>query len=91
MKSKLLLSAMFLLLIVGFYTPASYSAVTYTVELKNDVYTAPNVYEFDIYLSRTGTTTLRLCGTQFDITYDPAMVTLLISPGQALLWISMSQ
>jgi hypothetical protein len=74
MKSKLLLSAMFLLLIVGFYTPASYSAVTYTVELKNDVYTAPNVYEFDIYLSRTGTTTLRLCGTQFDITYDPAMV-----------------
>ena len=65
---------MFLLLIVGFYTPASYSQVTYTVELKNDVYTAPNVYEFDIYLSRTGTTTLRLCGTQFDITYDPAMV-----------------
>jgi hypothetical protein len=74
MKFKFILSAMFLLLIVGFYTPASYSQVTYTVELKNDVYTAPNVYEFDIYLSRTGTTTLRLCGTQFDITYNPAMI-----------------
>jgi hypothetical protein len=73
MKLKVLFSAMFLLLIVGFYTPASYSAVTYTVELKNDVYTAPNVYEFDIYLSRTGTTTLRLCGTQFDITFNPTM------------------
>ena len=75
MKSKLLLSAMFLLLIVGFYTPASYSTnPTYTVELKNDVYTAPNVYEFDIYITRTGTIPLRLMATQFDITYNAAMI-----------------
>ena len=74
MKSKLLLSALFLLLIVGLYTPASYSQVGYTVSLKNDVYTAPNVYEFDIYIQKTGTTAWRLCATQFDISFNPAII-----------------
>ena len=75
MISKILFSTMFLLLIVGLYMPASYSAPpTYNAELKNDVYTAPNVYEFDIYLTRTGTTALRLMATQFDITYNTAMI-----------------
>jgi len=74
MKFKFILSAIFLLLIVGLYTPASYSQVTYTVELKNDVFTAPNVYEFDIYITRTGTTALRLMATQFNITYNTAIL-----------------
>jgi hypothetical protein len=74
MKSKLLLSAMFLFLLVGLYTPASYSAVTYNITLANDVYTAPNVYEFDIFLAKTGTGTLRLCAIQFDISYNAAIL-----------------
>src|ERR1035437_5826978 len=74
MKSKILFFSMFLLLIVGLYTPASYSQVGFTVSLKNDIYTAPNVYEFDIYMIKTGTTAWRLMAAQFDITFDPAII-----------------
>ena len=74
MKSKILFSAIFLLLIVVLYTPTSYSSVAFTCNLANDVYTAPNVYEFDIYLLSTGTADFRLCACQFDITYNTAIL-----------------
>ena len=73
MKSKLLLSTMFLLLIVGLYMPASYSAVLnpyFTCSLANDAKTGANTYEFDIYLLRTGTDAFRLFAAQFDLTFD---------------------
>ena len=75
MKSKLLLSAMFLLMIVGLYTPASYSQ-TFTLTLANDVYNpaTPNVYEFDVFLIRTGTTTWKLSAAQLDISFNTAIL-----------------
>lgn len=69
MKNKFLLLTMFLLLLIGFYVPASYSAYpTYTLTCTNDVQTAPNVYRFDIYLLRTGSTEFRYFGAQIKFT-----------------------
>jgi hypothetical protein len=65
MKNKFLFSAMFLLLLVGFYVPASYSQdPTYTLTLANDTKTAPNVYEFDVYVLNTSTNPFHYFGIQ---------------------------
>ena len=82
MKNKLLLSVMFLLLIVGLYMPASYCTnIVYnphfTCTLANDVYTAPNVYQFDIYLLRTGTTStdvFRYYAGQYDLSFNNSVL-----------------
>jgi hypothetical protein len=73
MKSKILFSIMFLFLIGGLYMPVSYSQ-TFTLTLANDVYTAPNVYEFDVFLIRTGTTTWKLSAAQLDISFNTAIL-----------------
>jgi hypothetical protein len=72
MKNKFLLSTLFLILIVGIYIPVSYSQVpTYTCTLANDTVYAPgNVYEFDVYILRTGTVAFELAGFQIGLTYD---------------------
>ena len=70
MKNRFLLSALILFLI-GFYSSTSYSQTpTYTCTLANDVQVADNIYEFDIYLLRTGTTPLELAAAQFGFTYN---------------------
>jgi hypothetical protein len=71
MKNKFLLCIMLVLIIAGLYVPASYSQIpTYNCILANDVQTAPNVYEFDVFLLRTGTVALELGGFQIGLTYD---------------------
>jgi hypothetical protein len=47
---------------------------TYTAFLKNDLMTANDTYEFDLYLSRTGTLPLELANFQAAILVDPAFV-----------------
>jgi hypothetical protein len=47
---------------------------TYTSELKNDLMVSSTVYEFDLYLTRTGTTPLELANFQAAITVNPAFV-----------------
>jgi len=43
---------LFLLIAIGLYVPVSYSQVpaSFITTLANDAQTAPNVYEFDVYL-----------------------------------------
>jgi hypothetical protein len=73
MRNKLLFAFFFLLIATVFYTPVSYSAnPTYSITLANEVQTAANVYEFDIYLLRTGADALELGGLQIGLTYNAA-------------------
>jgi hypothetical protein len=77
MKLKNLFSIVFILLLLGLYSPASYSAVLnpfFTCNLANDAKTGANTYEFDIYLLRTGTDAFRLFAAQFDITFDNSVL-----------------
>src|ERR1035437_4033146 len=74
MKNKFLLCSMFLL-IVGLFATFSYSQTpTFNYVIANDVQTAANVYEFDIYLLRTGTNVFQLFGAQIGINYNPSML-----------------
>ena len=82
MKNKFLVSALFLLLVVGLYTPASYSQVLIapiphgTVILANETqYEAVDPgpvtqYEFDVYLLRTGTDPWEMSGIQLGLQYN---------------------
>ena len=79
MKNRFLLSAMFLLLLVGFYVPASFSQTpTYTLTLSNETATADvqggviTGYEFDVYLLRTGSVVFNLYGIQAKLNYIQA-------------------
>jgi hypothetical protein len=61
---------MFALMMVGFFSSAS-NAQTFTMSLTNDVYTSPNVYEFDVYLVCNGATTqFEMSLWQAGILYD---------------------
>jgi hypothetical protein len=44
---------------------------TYTLELRNDIQVSATVYEFDIYLLRTGTTAFEYASGQFGIVINP--------------------
>jgi hypothetical protein len=71
MKSKIQLSAIFFLIIIGIFAPASYSQLpTYKLTLTNDSLTAPNVYEFDIYILRTGSNIFQMFLFQGGFLYD---------------------
>lgn len=72
MRNNLLFSFLMALIITGLYMPGSFSqSPTYTCTLANDTLYAPgNVYEFDVYLLRTGTTAFELGGFQIGLTYD---------------------
>ena len=67
MKNKVLLSAMFILLLLGIYSPASYSQ-TYNLWLTNDVLTG-NAWSFDVYIQRTADTALTVYSFQLGFTY----------------------
>jgi len=45
---------------------------TYTASISNDVMISSNVYEFDLYLIRTGSVALEMANFQAAITIDPA-------------------
>jgi len=72
MKNKFLLSAMFLLLLVGLYSPASYSAQAYNMWCANDSFTPGcTSYSFDVYIQNTGDP-LSIYSVQFGWTYTTA-------------------
>ncbi len=68
MKSILLLALVFCC--AGFATAQS---AAYDLYLKNDTLASPNVYEFDIFLGRTGATPLELATLQSIMTFNPAI------------------
>jgi hypothetical protein len=71
MKHKLSLLVMFLIIIVGLYSPAYYSQIpTYTMTITNDSVYNDNVYEFDIFLLRTGTTPFELSQWQGGLLFN---------------------
>jgi hypothetical protein len=85
MKNKFLLSAMFLLFVIGLFVPVSYSQSasytgfpvadkalepTYTMSLQNDVTISPTEYQCDIYITRTGTNPFELAIMQIGLTYN---------------------
>jgi hypothetical protein len=72
MKNKFYFFSLMFLIIVVLYIPASYSQPTFDVILANDAQPAPNIYEFDIYLLRTGSTPFELGGFQLGILYNDA-------------------
>src|ERR1035438_1183345 len=67
MKQKFLLFALFLFLLVGLYSPTSYSQ-TYNMWLTHDIL-AGNTYSFDVYIQRTGATPLSVYSFQMGFTY----------------------
>ena len=71
MNLKIQFRIIFLLMTFGLFVPSSYSQLpTYTMTMSNDSIVAPNIYEFDIYLQRTGTNVFQLFGFQIGILYD---------------------
>jgi len=71
MNHKFSFRLLFILIILGIFAPSSYSQLpTYKMTLSNESVVAPNVYEFDIYLLRTGTNLFQLFGFQIGILYD---------------------
>jgi hypothetical protein len=70
MKNKFLLSVMFLLVILGIYSPTSFSQ-TYRMWVTNDVLTG-NAWSFDVYIQRTGVTPLSVYSFQIGFTYTTA-------------------
>lgn len=78
MTMKTLLSAcqrfwlIFALLSVGMTVQAQNP--TYKLSIANEAQPAPNVYEFDVYLSGTGSIPLELANTQFGIAYDTSIL-----------------
>src|ERR1039458_780399 len=74
MKNKFLLSAMFLLLLVGLYSPASYSQ-TFNLWGANDNFVVgATSYSFDVYIQRTGSTPLTVYSFQLGLTYTVAAI-----------------
>jgi hypothetical protein len=76
MKNKFLYYSLFLLIAIGLYVPVSYSQVpaSFITTLANDAQTAPNVYEFDVYLRNTSVNTFQLYAYQAKINFDAAAV-----------------
>lgn len=71
MQYRFQIYAMIILIITGLYAPDSYSQKpNYKCTLTNDVLTSNNVYEFDIYLLRTGSEQFELGGIEFGILYN---------------------
>ena len=69
MKNRFLLSAMFLLLLLGVYSPASYSQ-TYDMKAINDNFVVgATSYSFDVTILRTGATPLTVYAFQIGFIY----------------------
>src|ERR1039458_10784353 len=74
MKNKFLLSAMFLLLLVGLYSPASYSQTFNLWGANDDFVVGATSYSFDVYIQRTGSTPLTVYSFQLGLTYTVAAI-----------------
>ncbi|MHC1774646.1 MAG: hypothetical protein AB9834_04455 [Lentimicrobium sp.] len=92
MKKRMKISIRSILsgILLASVTSLSAQDPTYTASLENDMMTAPDIYEFDIYLARTGTTPLELANFQAAILVDPdfvngGAVTASIVPGSSEL------
>ena|ERR1035437_889782 len=86
MRHKFLLCVV--LIFVGLFVPLSYSAnpvanPTYTCTLANDTQLSDTVYEFDIYLLRTGGTPFELVLFQGGFFYNDA-----VKNGGTLTWVN---
>ena len=74
MKANFLFAAVLVLMMVGLFSSSSVAQnPTYTCTLINDAVTAPNVYEFDIYLLRTGGTAFEMAQWQGGFTFNNAI------------------
>jgi hypothetical protein len=74
MKYKIPVTVLMIMIVIGFYAPVSFTQIpTYTCTLANDSSVGANVYEFDIYLLRTGTTPIQLAGVQLGFIYNNAV------------------
>jgi hypothetical protein len=67
MKSKIWF---IIVLIIGLYTSEFYAQPHFTCTLMNDSLTAPNVYEFDIYMLSNDTATIELAGINIGFMYN---------------------
>ena len=68
MKSKILFSVVFLLLLLGIYSPASYSQ-TYNLTLQDAVLNGGGTaWSFEVYIIRTGSTALTVYSFQIGFT-----------------------
>jgi hypothetical protein len=73
-QSKNLFYFIISLIIAGLYSPYSYSQKpTYTCSILNDAQIADNIYEFDIYVLRTGSIPFELALIQFGISYNDSI------------------
>jgi hypothetical protein len=69
---KIFSSRNLLIIAAAFFTSVlSAQNPSYLLELRNDVQVSANVYEFDIYLLRTGTTTFEYASGQYGIVINP--------------------
>jgi hypothetical protein len=57
-------------LFIGFYVPDFNAQTSFTCTLANDSLTAPNIYEFDIYMLSNDTSTIELAGMNFGFLYN---------------------
>ena len=57
-------------LFIGFYSSDNYAQTNFTCTLANDSLTAPNVYEFDIYMLSNDTSMIELGGVNFGFLYN---------------------
>jgi len=74
MKNYLLFNIGLILVLGLLIAPACFAQTpSYTCTLANDVQTANNVYEFDIYLLRKGATQFELAQIQFGFLYNDAI------------------
>lgn len=75
MKKQRSNEQLIILLLLVFFAGASYAqSPTYSASLENDLMVSSNIYEFDLYLARTGSTPLELANFQAAIGIDPGFV-----------------
>jgi hypothetical protein len=74
MRKYFLIPIYIVLVIITLYSPvATCQTPSYTCTLMNDTLKSGNIYEFDVYLLRTGSTPLQLGGMQMGFTYNNAI------------------
>jgi hypothetical protein len=70
-RYKILISILLAVIAGGIFAPVSFAQTpTYSCALSNDTLVSGNVYEFDVFLLRTGTTPMQLGGVQLGFTYN---------------------
>ncbi len=86
MKKRLVYRFIWIMFIIHFSSAIFAQNPTYLCELRNDAQVSPKVFEFDIFVVRTGTTPFEYAGGQFGIIVNPliknaGVITPTIVPG----------